>query len=345
MPAEIVLPLLVGLAIFFFGMRIMEIALHRWAGDYLTLLLEQFTRTPLRGLLTGAGLTALLQSSSVVGVITIGMVNAQILTFPQTLGVILGTNIGTAVTTELIGLDLQPYHLPLLLVSSAVWLGSLLIPDRTKRSASPHRRIANQKSGCPNRMPSPINRHASARLHTVRSLSLAAAGFACILMGMDVMQKIGPALQSRGMFAWFLQQSQQSLLWGVLAGAALTAVIQSSAATIAMAMGLAAVDAIPANLGIAIMLGANVGTCSTAFIASVGSSKYGQWVAWSHFLLNVGGALLFFPLIEHLYDASAWLSERPSAQIAHAQTIFNIACSLLALPFCYLPVLNRKRKR
>jgi phosphate:Na+ symporter len=160
------------------------------------------------------------------------------------------------------------------------------------------------------------------------------------MLGVEVMQTIVPELQSRGLFAWFVEQSQRSLLWGVLAGAAITALIHSSTAVIAMTMGLAAVQAVPVELGIAIVLGANVGTCATALIASIGGSRSGRFVAWAHITLNVGGALLFLPLLSLLHQASALLSDSPSGQIAHAQTLFNIACSLIALPLCYLPAIS-----
>ncbi|PYI51808.1 Na/Pi cotransporter family protein [Paenibacillus flagellatus] len=321
MIASIVLPMLVGLGIFLTGMKVMELALHQWAGSYLTGLVERFTRTPVRGLLIGTGVTAVLQSSSAITVITIGLVNAGIMTFPKTLGIILGANIGTCITTELIGLNLTKLAFPLLLTSGSVWLGTLL-PWGGLRSYRLHR-----------------------TLHHIRSLSLAVSGFASVILGVEVMQTIVPALQSRGLFGWFVEHAQRSVLWGVVAGAVLTAIIHSSAATIAMTMGLAAVDAIPVEVGIAIVLGANVGTCATALLAGIGGSRNGQFVAWSHIALNVGGALLFLPLLHVLHEASALLSSRPSGQIAHAQTIFNIVSSLVALPLCYLPALRKVGER
>jgi phosphate:Na+ symporter len=320
---EIGIPLIIGLAIFLFGMKIMELALHYWAGAYLQNLLKQFTQTPLRGMITGAGLTAVLQSSSAITVITIGLVNAGMLTFPRTLGIILGTNIGTVITTELIGLNISHLSIPLLISSAVIFLLTWLYPTKFLEHKNTLYRW----------------------IHGVRYLSMAAGGFACVFIGMDVMHTIVPALQSRGLLAWFVEQSQRSLLWGILAGACLTAVIQSSAATIAMTMGLASVQAISVDLGVAIILGANIGTCATGLIASIGGTRSGQLVAWSHVALNVGGAILFYPLIPLLYEISASLSSTPSGQLAHAQTIFNILCSLIALPICYLQVFRRMRVR
>jgi phosphate:Na+ symporter len=314
MLSHILVPMAAGLAIFLFGMKVMEWALHSWAGRYLETMLERFTRTPARGMLAATGITAILQSSTAVTVITIGLVNAGVMRFPQTLGIILGSNIGTCLTTELVGLNLNQLAMPLMLGAAGIWLAALCIPDTRMRSE---------------------------RLRSLRLLPLAVFGFSCILLGMKVMQSIMPELQSRGMFAWFVQQSQQSLLWGIIAGAILTAILHSGAVTIAMAMGLAAIEAISPALGIAIVIGANVGTCVTALMASIGGSRFGVYVAWSHILLNVGGALLFYPFIGMLETFTLSFSDNPAGQVAHAQTIFNIICSLLALPICYLPALWR----
>lgn len=312
--SSIIAPMTAGLAIFLFGMKAMEWALHSWAGRYLETLLERFTRTPARGLAAATGITAILQSSTAVTVITIGMVNAGVMRFPQTLGIILGSNIGTCMTTELVGLNLGKLALPLLLGSATLWFTALCLPE---------------------------NRLQQQRLRPLRLAPIAVFGFACVLLGMQVMQGIAPALQSRGLFAWFVQQSQASLLWGIVAGAVLTALLHSSAVTIAMTMGLASVAAISPELGIAIVIGANVGTCITALIASIGGTRFGLYVAWAHILLNLGGALLFYPLIGALDSVTRLLSDNPAGQIAHAQTIFNIVCSIVALPFCYLPSLQR----
>jgi phosphate:Na+ symporter len=329
---SIILPLLAGLSVFLFGMKLMESALHLWAGTYLHLWLERFTRTPVRGLLTGTALTALLQSSSAITVIAIGLVNAGVLSFARTLGIILGTNIGTCLTTELIGLSSGSFALPLLLASAGVWLAGSLAPVQPPHPA------AKTLDGAPATAPSqPQPAGAGWRwLRSARYSALAAAGFALVMLGIEIMQTIGPALQSRGLFAWFVLQAQQSLLWGVIAGAAVTALVHSSAAVIAMAMGLAAVQGISVELGVAITIGANVGTCITALIAGLGGSRAGRFVAWAHVLLNLGGAVLFYPFIHQLVLMSAHLAGEEASQIARSQTIFNVLSSLLALPLCYL---------
>jgi phosphate:Na+ symporter len=315
---DIIMPLAAGLAMFLFGMKVMELALHRWAGPHLKMWIERTTHTPLRGLAVGTIVTALLQSSSAITVITIGLVNARLIDFSRTLGIILGTNIGTCLTTELIGLNIGHYGLPMLLTCFPIWLVCSSLPDAWLASS----RWAGLVNG-------------------LKYMALAICGLAAVLLAIVVMQSTILALQSYGLFEWFLKQAQVSPLWGVVAGAIVTAIIHSSSATIAMTMGLASVHMIDVELGIAIVLGANIGTCATALIAAIGGSRSGQFVAWSHILLNVGGALLFFPLIGALAYASGMLSVSESSQLAHAQTIFNIVCSLIALPICYLPVFRR----
>ncbi|GAC42979.1 Na/Pi cotransporter family protein [Paenibacillus popilliae] len=318
--AEIWYPLLGGMAVFLVGMKTMELALHAWAGPYLNRFLHRSTRTPLHGMLFSSGMTALLQSSTAITVITIGLANAGLLSFSRSLGIILGTNVGTCLTTELIGLNISRYALPLLIGSLACWSAAVL---------------GGEYRLLPKRLAS--------LLHPLQFGSLAAAGFALILLGIEWMKQIGGPLQQRGMFTWFLERSNDSLLWALAAGVILTAVVHSSAAVIVMAMGLSAIGALPVEIGIAIVIGSNVGTCFTSLIASLGGSRHGHFVAWSHIALNVGGAILFYPLIGQLHALAAWLTADPAAQIARAQTVFNIASSVLALPLCYLKLWDRLR--
>ncbi|NMM51526.1 Na/Pi cotransporter family protein [Paenibacillus aquistagni] len=318
---EIVLPLILGLAVFLFGMKTMEFALHLWAGPYLQRVLHRFTKTPMHGMLFSSVMTAAMQSSTAITVIAIGLVNAGLVTFPRTLGIILGTNIGTCLTTELIGLDITHYALPLLLLSITAWMWGVIADDII-----------------PNIIP-----RVQHWWKPLQYASIALAGFSLVLLGMEWMKTISEPLQERGMFTWFLERSQESLVWALLAGMIITALVHSSAAIIAMAMGLAATGALPVEVGIAIVIGSNVGTCFTALIASLGGSRSGQYVAWSHIVLNVGGALLFYPFIDQLHHAASLMSSQEAGQIARAQTIFNIASSIAALPLCYLSVWKRLR--
>ena len=321
---DLLFPVIYGLVIFLAGMKLMESAMSRLAGPLLTKGLNTATSTPLKGLISSSLLSALLQSSTAVTVLTIGMVNAGLLTYARTLGIILGSNIGTCLTTELIGLQISDYA-GLLLAASLILWGIAVIADET--------------------YPSGVNTSFFKKIaQPLQFISLAVAGFALVLWGIAVMQSIGPSLQKSGLFSWFLSHASTSIFWGLAAGACLTALLHSSAAVIAMAMSVAASGILPPELGIAIVLGANIGTCFTAVIASIGGSSSGIFVAWSHVALNVGGSLLFLPFIQPLERVASWIGGGPAAEIAHSQTIFNVVCSLVALPLCYLPIWSKLEK-
>lgn len=310
---------LLGFAIFMSGMKLMELALFRLGGTAVLSWLERSTRTPLHGLLLGTASSAFLQSSTAVTVLSIGFVNSKLLPFSRTLGIILGTNIGTCLTTELFGLNLHHYAKPLMIVSLVIWgVTVLLVEYRLIRSLY-------QWKG----------------LEYIRSFSIVLFGFGTLLLGLTVMQSIGPSIQESSLYHWFLAQAQTTLWWGILSGAILTALIHSGAAVIGMIMGIAALGALPLDLSIAIVLGSNIGTCVTAMIASMGGSKGGRYVALSHFILNIGGALLFFPFIGLLGDVVMLTTDSIATAIAHAQTLFNIICSFIALPLCYLAWFKR----
>lgn len=322
---HVILPLCGGLLIFLGGMKLMEAALRHLASAFLTRWLNRATVSPLGGMLFSSVITALLQSSTAVTVLTIGLVNAGVLTYGRTLGIILGTNIGTCLTTELMGLQLGKLAVPLLCGSLLCWSTAVLwgeaVPERQYVSAG-----ASPGSG------------GLSRPQAVQFISLVFAGFSLILAGIRVMQAVGPWIEQAGLFRWFLDHAAVNMWWAFAAGACLTALVHSSAAVIGMAISLATAGALPVDVGIAIVIGSNVGTCVTALIAAIGGSVSGQFVAWSHVLLNVGGALLFMPFIPGLEMAAAWISAEPGAKVAHAQTLFNVISSLLALPVCYLPL-------
>ncbi|WP_274651936.1 Na/Pi cotransporter family protein [Paenibacillus humicola] len=345
MLTTIVIPMLIGFSVFMIGMKTMELGLHRSVGRHLDAVLKRSTATPIHGLLVGTAATAVLQSSTAVTVMSIGLVNTGLLTFSRTLGIILGTNIGTCLTTELLGLNLSRIAWPLFEASLALWTVTVLLGEMGLLAAA---RSLRRTSAVPlgglggggKSAPGKPQAGSGGWLQPLRSGALILGGFAMLLIGIGLMQAIGPAVESSALFRLFLGHAGDSVLWGLAAGFVLTAIVHSSAAVIGIMMGLAAVGAMPVEIGIAIVLGSNVGTCVTALLASIGGTKSGRFVAWSHLLLNVGGAALFTPLVGQLHAVSAWLSDSPAAQIAHAQTIFNIACSLLALPVCYHPRLR-----
>ncbi|MEW9667350.1 Na/Pi symporter [Ammoniphilus sp. 3BR4] len=291
---EIIIPFAVGISLFMFGMQIMKIGLNNLAAHKLKDILTRFTKTPVHGFMTGTLITMLLQSSSAVTVITIGLTNARLLTFSQTIGIILGTNIGTTVTTQIIALDIYEYAIPIFLTGSFLWF----LPN-----------------------------------HVLRCTGLALAGFGCIFLGMQAMQDIVHPIKETGIFKDLILWGSENSVIGILIGTVMTAAIQSSSATTAITMSFMADHLIPLTMAIAIVLGSNIGTCMTAFIASVGGNTASIRVAWSHIILNIAGVIAFIPLIGGLALITTTLSNHAPAQVAHAQTIFNVVCSLAVLPF------------
>ena len=321
----IVIPMLIGFSVFLLGMKAMELALHRSVGHHLHSILHKSTSTPVHGLVVGTAATAVLQSSTAVTVMSIGLVNAGLLTFPRTLGIILGTNIGTCLTTELIGLNLNRAAWPLLQASLALWLLTLLIGEMGILRLASSEKIAKLW------------------VQPLRNGAVIMGGFALLLIGIGLMQSISPAIHDSEFFKIFLSRADDSVLWGIAAGIVLSAAMHSSAAVISIIMGLAAAGVMPVEIGIAVVLGANVGTCITTVLAAIGGTRSGRYVAWSHVALNVGGAILFAPFAVELQTVSAWITASPSGQIAHAQTLFNVISSLIALPICYYPKLRNLR--
>ncbi len=315
MYANLLYASLIGFALLIGGMKLTEAALNRWAGNRLTFWLQRATSTPVRGFLFGTAASAGLQSGTAVTVLTIGFVNAGWISFPRSLGIILGTNVGTTLTTEIMSLQLHRFGWAVLSVSFLGWLWTAAASEMRAGGAGP-----------------------KGFMLPLRYASVALAGFGFLLIGFEILLGMGDLLQQSGLFIRLMNAAAEQPLIGMLGGAALTAMVHSSAAVIGMGMIVAGAGIMPPEAGIAVVLGANVGTCFTGLVASLGGGPGGRFVALSQLALNIGGALLFLPLMPLLQGAAEMLAPGdPSAQIAHAQTIFNVTCSLLALPLAYLP--------
>ncbi len=294
--ATLVFPLLAGFGLFLGGMHFMRLGLFALAGDSLHRWLVRFTKTPMRGMITGTLVTMLVQSSSAVSVVTIGLANARLLSFPQTVGIILGTNIGTTFTTQLIALNPQKLALPMFLIGcSVLWL----------------------------------------RSQVVRAIGMSMSGFGCVFLGIQMMQVAAEPLQHTPFFLSALARPDSHYFNGIFLGAMFTALLHSSSAVTAMTMGFMKEKILSLGMGIAIVLGSNVGTCIPAIMAAVGGNAAAKQVAWVHVMLNVAGVLVFFPFIQPFAVLVSWLTGDPALQIAHAQTLFNVISSLLALPFAH----------
>ncbi|AMA72338.1 MULTISPECIES: Na/Pi cotransporter family protein [Aneurinibacillus] len=289
-------PLLAGLGLFMGGMHLMRLGLFALAGKSLQGWLTRFTKTPTRGLITGTIVTMIIQSSSAVAIVTIGLVNANLLSFPQTVGIILGTNIGTTFTTQLIALNPQKWALPMFLIGcSILWFRSPII----------------------------------------RAIGISISGFGCVFLGIQMMQMIAVPLQHTPFFLSMLARPEASYFNGIFIGTIFTALLHSSSAVTAITMGFMNENILSLGMGIAIILGSNIGTCITAVLAAIGGNAAAKQVAWVHVFLNIAGVLLFLPFISQLGTLVSLLTSDPAVQIAHAQTLFNVICSLLALPFAH----------
>lgn len=284
---------IVSLAAFLLALRVMRMGLENMGVGRLQSILHRFVRTPTRGILSGTLITALLQSSAAITAITVGLVAAGTLEFRDAIGVVLGANVGSTITPQLLTLDLWMFAVPCL------FLGGVGLFSHKPR---------------------------------YRNISLAVVGFSSIFISLQALTTALHPLARTDWFEHILEIAGAHLFIALVGGMITSALMQSSTATTVLTMALAADGAIPLTSGIAIVLGANVGTCLTSIIAAIGQSRAAQQVALSHVLLNVGGALVFLPLLQ---PYAAWMetwTHDPAQQIANAHTFFNVLCTLAAWP-------------
>lgn len=292
---KLVLLFVLYVAIFLFGMAIMRMGLYNLSNEAIKKWLVKVTDHPVKGLLAGMIVTAAIHSSSAVMVITVGLVAAGYLTFRQTIGIILGSNIGTTFTAEMITFDLKSSIPPLLIC------GALLLLWR------------NHKAMCTGAL---------------------LFGLGCMFAAMKGFEYLAFPLSDIPFVHAVIENSIESNLWGILIGTVLTGFIQSSTAVTGIVMGFLNKEILTLAAGIAIVLGANIGTCVTALLSSIGSIKEAKRTAYAHLYLNVFGVLAFFPFIGFLEQTTKGLAASPDLQLAHSSVLFNVVCSLIALPFC-----------
>jgi phosphate:Na+ symporter len=291
---EIVSLFAVLIALFIFGMTVMRLGLQSLSKKSLKQTLLKMTETPLKGFLIGIFVTALLQSSSAVMVITIGLVAAGMITFRQTIGIILGTNVGTTVTVEIITFDLTQAIVPMLII------GAVLLFFRS---------------------------------HVPFCIGCILFGFGTIFTAVNGFEGLSVPLAELNYIHTLLLETNENSLMGAATGALFTAVIQSSSAATGIAMAFINNDLMNLRAATAIVFGANIGTCLTAYLASIGASAEAKLVSYAHIWLNVLGVLLFLPFIDLLGSVATSLTDVPDEQLAHISVIFNVVCSLLVLPF------------
>ena len=286
--------LLGGTALLLYGVRFVGDGLQRAAGTRLRHILSTLTGNRLKSLLVGAGVTAVLQSSSATTVMLVGFASAGLLTLRQTIGVILGADIGTTVTVQLLAFDL------LQLSPLVVFVGWVLY-------------VAGRG--------------------TVRYVGQAILGFGFLFLGMKLIHDGTAPLATNGLFADLLRALTDQPLLLVLISAVFTALVRSSAAVIGLALSLASSGLMPLVGAIPIIFGANVGTAATAVIAAVGQNAEARRVAAAHAAFKIVGVAIFFPFIGPFADLVRATSPDVQRQIANAHTIFNVALALVFLPF------------
>lgn len=304
-----VLTLIGGLSLFLFGMSIMGQALERRAGEKLRSLLGKFTTGRVAGLLTGLGVTAVIQSSSATTVMVVGFVNSGLMTLRQAVNVIMGANVGTTVTA---------WILSLAGIDSGNFFVKLLKPS----SFTPILALAG------------IILYLFVRGGKRKDTGMILLGFATLMFGMETMSGavsgLGEIPAFRNAFLLF-----RNPIAGVLAGAVLTAVIQSSSASVGILQALAVTGQVPFSAAIPIIMGQNIGTCVTAMLSSVGANKNAKRAATVHLSFNCIGTvvwLLVFWAIKSFFRPA--LLDEPATLfgIAAAHTVFNLLCLLLMLP-------------
>jgi len=297
-----------GLALFLFGMGQMADALKSVAGDQMKNILARLTTNRLMGLFTGAFVTAVIQSSSVTTVLVVGFISAGLMSLSQSIGVILGADIGTTITAQIIAFKVTQYAL--ILVAGGFGLTFF----------SKNERLVQQGVGL--------------------------MGLGLIFFGMSVMSEAMEPLRSHPPFLGMMSR-MESPLYGVLAGALFTALIQSSSATTGVVIVMASQGLITLTAGIALIFGANIGTCITALLAAVGRPREALRAAVVHVVFKVVGVCLWIGFIDQLAQLITWMSPKaaPSLtalaqaaaetprQIANAHTVFNVANALIFLPF------------
>lgn len=301
-----------GLALFLYGMNSMSDALQKTAGERMKKILSFLTKNPIMGALAGALVTAVLQSSSATTVMAIGFVSAGLMSLPQAISVIFGANIGTTMTAQLLAFKLSDYVYPI------IFLGFML--------------------------------NFVGKSEKLKNIGMVIFSFGLLFEGIEIMGHVMKPLAGSSFFVDLMAQVSSTPILGVLLGAGMTLVVQSSSATIAVLQNFAtqagpdgASSVIGLTGAIPILLGDNIGTTITAILASIGQTKNAQRTAIAHSIFNISGSVVCLCIIPWFAQFVQYISPTGreidiiSRQIANAHTTFNIVCTLVWLPF--IPVM------
>ena len=294
---EIAISLLGGLGLFLYGMNLMAEGLQKSAGDKLKKIVEKLTSNTVMGVLVGMVVTAIIQSSSAATVMVVGFVNAGIMSLSQAIGVIMGANIGTTVTAQLVSFKLEA------IAPVALGIGIILYLFSKKEKT--------------------------------KELATILLGFGILFTGMEFMKDaVKPLAEYEGFRRALIYFGEHQFL-GIIAGFAITGIIQSSSASMGMLIALASQGLIPLSSALPILYGDNIGTCVTSLLSSIGASRNAKRAATMHLTFNVIGTLIFVLILNYPISALVkWLDPTDAArQIANAHTIFNVVNVLILLPF------------
>lgn len=283
-----------GLGLFLHGTQLLSEGLRKAAGDRMRRLLELFTSKPVTAVLTGAGVTAILQSSSTVTVMIVGFVNSGLMTLKQAVGSIMGANIGTTITAQIVSFNVYDFALPLIAIGALVYF------------------FAKNKA---------------------RNVGLGLLGFGMLLFGLSIMSDATYPVREYEPFLNLLASMGSQPLLGILVGAIFTGIVQSSSAVTGIVIAFAWQGIIDLPAGLAITVGANIGTCVTALLTAIGTNLTARRAAVSHFLFNSFGAVLFLVLRRPFIELIAHSGGTIARQIANAHTLFNVTTTLVVLPF------------
>ena len=310
---KIIFGLVGGLAMFLYGMNSMSDALQKAAGEKMKRILSFLTKNPIMGALAGALVTAVLQSSSATTVMVIGFVSAGLMSLPQAISVIFGANIGTTMTAQLMAFKISNYIYPIIFIGFILFFVS--------------------------------------KREQIKNIGMVIFSFGLLFEGIEIMGGVMKPLAGSPIFTDLMGKVSEIPVLGILLGAVMTVVVQSSSATIAVLQNFASQagpDGVTSVIGLAgaipILLGDNIGTTITALLASIGQSKNAKRTAIAHSVFNISGSILFAFLIPLLAKFVQFISPKGNEvdviarQIANAHTTFNIACTLIWLPLIPLMV-------
>jgi phosphate:Na+ symporter len=294
---KLVIELLGGLALFIFGINRLSGSLKKITSNKLKTVINTLTKKSWSTVLVGLFTTMLIQSSSATSVMAVGFVNAGLLTLRQAIGIIMGANIGTTVTAQIVAFKIDILAYPIIII------GFLM--------------------------------HFLSRRRRYKNIGMTIIGLGLLFLGMTVMKgALGP-LKDNEIFKNFLLVFSRNPFYGILAGLGLTALLQSSSATIGLLIALASQGLLPIEAAIPILIGDNIGTCSTALISSIGATVTAKRTAFSHLIFNILGTIVFVILLYvfRLQPLIASLTGKSiPRQIANIHTIFNIITTIILFP-------------